>query len=178
MFLNKKYKPWLLAATDDTRPILTMVNIERNPKDRNQGIMAATDGFALVSVPVYLQSDDLTGMVHANLLKEIQTRLRSDRMDKSAKAPAEVANQIHTFQLDEGRIMRFFSKWGAAMDIGWEEIEGNYPDYRPVVPTIRPQKKSTAKARWDNTSPMVQMGPQEYHFDARYFNRLCRASGS
>ena len=93
LLINKRYKPWLACATDDSRPVLACVSIERAdgplwhpdqipdhslsgvglpPRRRTpdyNGVAVAADGYMLVVVPVTLDDDEAGCLVHRDVWK-------------------------------------------------------------------------------------------------------------
>jgi DNA polymerase-3 subunit beta len=108
------------AAVDDTRPTLTGVSTKFNGSEVT---MAATDGFRLslraAHIPGYVEKE-MNVIIPSRALMEV-ARITSDDVDAIYITFPEGRNQI-IFDLDNVVIVS-------------QLIDGNFPDYTPIVPT-------------------------------------------
>ncbi len=108
------------AAVDDTRPTLTGVSTKFNGSEVS---MAATDGFRLslraAHIPGYVEKE-MNVIIPSRALMEV-ARVTSDDVEAVHITFPEGRNQI-IFDLDNVVIVS-------------QLIDGNFPDYTPIVPT-------------------------------------------
>lgn len=71
MWMDKKYRPELCSAPDDTRPVLAYLNIT---KFNGVDVAVGADGFTLAVVPVEMEHEDDTGLVHSSIFKYARRR--------------------------------------------------------------------------------------------------------
>jgi DNA polymerase-3 subunit beta len=110
------------AASDDSRPMLTGVS---TTFDGNQVIMAATDGFrlSLRSAQIAGQvAEPLQTIIPARALSDV-ARIISDDLDAVYISFPQGRNQI-IFDMDNVVLVS-------------QLIEGNFPDYKPIIPRRR-----------------------------------------
>lgn len=108
------------AATDDARPVLTGVSVVIKGKKIT---MATTDGFRLSVADGELESfpeSDLAFVVPAKALTEV------------ARVVQPTLEEVH-IKFIEGRKQIIFDMESIVLIS--QLVDGNFPDYRPVVPT-------------------------------------------
>jgi DNA polymerase-3 subunit beta len=110
------------AASDDSRPMLTGVS---TTFDGNQVIMAATDGFRLS-----LRSAQIAGQVAEPLQTIIPARALSD----VARIIGDDLNAVY-ISFPQGRNQIIFDMDNVVLVS--QLIEGNFPDYKPIIPRRR-----------------------------------------
>jgi len=79
MIIDERYKPWLAAASDESRPLLCYLNVER--LDDTHGVMLGTDGHGAAGIPVLLTKHEEVGLVHKSALMELERQRK--RLRKS-----------------------------------------------------------------------------------------------
>jgi len=97
MIIDERYKPWLAAASDESRPLLCYLNVERI--DDTHGVMLGTDGHGAAGIPVYLTKHEEVGLVHRDALMELERqrkRLRKshphhDRLSFELRGPEVIS---------------------------------------------------------------------------------------
>lgn len=112
------------CSNDNTRPVLTGVYWHSYDKGL---YIAGTDGYRLAEKKVTSTESELTAIVPVNALQEV----------------------LRTIHDDISEIEVLFDKTQVKFRIGTSEItsrliEGNYPDYRKLIPTQNPTKITTS----------------------------------
>jgi hypothetical protein len=116
MKMNKQYIPEACVSKDDTRPVLTEINVTsiNDPGAfESQHVAMASNGFVAVAVPVELEDDDIPGLVSAEAFR--QARKLGKKND-----PIHMVLLEGTVRLDNG--------------VELPRPEGTFPDLMRVVP--------------------------------------------
>lgn len=108
------------AATDDARPVLTGVHTQI---DKNQITMAATDGFRLS-----VRTGELINHIERSLSVVIPART----LTEVARVMNDDLEAVH-ISMPGGRNQIIFDM--ESVVVVSQLVDGNFPDYRPVVPS-------------------------------------------
>jgi hypothetical protein len=95
MRMNPSFRPELVVSKDPTRPHIGHVYLERDATVATSGVVVATDGHALVCIPVAVSPADTDGQVSADALAAARkTAPKGADMELTATDDRELAGGI------------------------------------------------------------------------------------
>lgn len=147
MFIDRNYRPWLACATDDTRPALSHVLIERLSDVEEQtwgcnGVAVGANGYILVAVPVELEPDEGTCLLHRRFWSSL---LRSCLVIKGRRYRGERAHIA--LGKAEDPFAHNVDGWAARKS---NPADMSFPNWRGIVPAI---PESPCQLPWLGVNP-------------------------
>lgn len=141
------------SASDDSRPVLTGVLFEANQKKLS---MVGVDGFRLSKKVIGIKrtgSKEFSQIVPARALQEL-ARITQDVCEDDPSAGSGQEDEVSAFLLGEKNQILFKVK---DVELSTRLIEGEFPDYKQIIPKEKKYKFSVDKEAFARTVKIVSI---------------------